>query len=75
MNNWIWLITLLTWNMLGSEQKQEPCFSKCYKGQHYPILLLSIAKMNNGNKAKSMLSFTAKVSPRKHLLLKKLQFT
>lgn len=62
MNKWTWLITLLTWNMVGSGHKQDPCFTKCYKGQHFPTLLLSIAKMSNGGKAKNMLSFIAKVS-------------
>lgn len=57
-----WLITLLTWNMVGSGHKREPCLSKCCKGQCFPTLLLSIAKMSNGYKAKNMLSFTAKVS-------------
>lgn len=51
------VISLLIWNLLGSGQRQGPCFSKIYKGQHSSTLFPFIIKMSDGYKAKKVLSF------------------
>lgn len=76
MTKRIWLISLLICNIVRSGQRQGPCLSKCYKGQHCPTLFLFIIKINNGYKAKKMLSFIASVSvSQKHLVSEMLQVT